>query len=263
MDIIRRADWGARAPRGIPTMVAPNLRTKFMVHYSTGQELGREDTAEWVRQIQSFHQDVRGWADIGYNFLVDRRGRAFEGRGWDVQGAHCTGQNVAAIGVCFLGNDDPGDTDATPAARAAIRAIYDEAVRRLGHDLAKMGHRDAKATTCPGDELYDWVRAGMPIAAPVSAAPSAPPKAATRNITGTPTRRLTVDLIDLRNATSRNLIRHPGMKPLQRLIGVDDDGLGGPATRAALGRKQAAAGVRRDYIFGPKTAEAILAGKAG
>lgn len=73
-------------------------------------------------------------------------------------------------------------------------------------------------------------------------------------------RTLTVKLIDLRNA-SRALVRGPGVKPLQRLLGVPADGLGGPGTRAALGRAQQRAGLPVDYIFGPATAEALLAGK--
>lgn len=151
-----------------------------MVHYSTGQELGRADTAEWVREIQAYHQGHNGWSDIGYNYLVDAAGQVFVGRGRDAQGAHCAGSNRRAIGVCFLGNDDPGVQDATPAARAAIRSLHVQLERELGRDLAPVGHRDGFATSCPGDELYAWVHQGMPARgatnapAPAPSAPTAP-----------------------------------------------------------------------------------------
>lgn len=33
--------------------------------------------------VQNYHMDTKGWADIGYNFLVGEDGLAYEGRGWD------------------------------------------------------------------------------------------------------------------------------------------------------------------------------------
>jgi hypothetical protein len=151
MDIISRAEWGARAPRSRST-VGWSRRTEFIVHYSEGP------VNQSVRSIQDFHMDGRGWADVGYNFLVDVTGRIYEGRGWLVVGAHAPDHNTSGIGVCMIGRDG----DSTPAAKRAIRWLYDEAVRRTGRSLARLGHRDVFATSCPGDELYAWVRAGMP-----------------------------------------------------------------------------------------------------
>lgn len=155
LTIIPRAEWGARRRKGTADKVAAADRTATMVHYSTGEELGREDTAEWVRQIQAHHMDTNGWSDIGYNFLVDREGRIYEGRGWDVIGAHCADYNTPAVGVCFLGDDDPGQ-DVPEVARDAILALHLENEKRAGHKLERLGHRDKFATACPGDELYSW-----------------------------------------------------------------------------------------------------------
>jgi hypothetical protein len=151
VDIISREEWGARAPRSRST-VSWGDRTEFIVHYSEGP------TTQSVRSIQNFHMDTRGWSDIGYNFLVDVQGRIYEGRGWLTVGAHAPGHNASGIGVCMIGRDG----DATSAATRSIRALYDEAGRRAGRNLAKLGHRDVYATSCPGDQLYAWVRAGMP-----------------------------------------------------------------------------------------------------
>lgn len=75
-----------------------------------------------------------------------------------------------------------------------------------------------------------------------------------------PTTGLTVKTIDLRNA-NKALVTGAGVKPLQRLLGVTADGLGGSGTRTALGNAQKRCGETVDYIFGPATAEALLAGK--
>lgn len=151
MDIISRAEWGARAPRA-RTPTTWGHRTEFVVHHSEGP------TSQSVRSIQDFHMGTRGWSDIGYNFLVDVHGRIYEGRGWLTVGAHAPGHNSSGIGVCMIGRDG----DATPAALRSIRWVYDEAHRRAGRSLKKLGHRDVYSTDCPGDQLYAWVRAGMP-----------------------------------------------------------------------------------------------------
>jgi N-acetylmuramoyl-L-alanine amidase len=154
VDIISRSRWGARAPRS-RTTTTWSRRTEFVVHYSAGP------TSQTPRQIQNFQMDSNGWSDVGYNFLVDTRGRVYEGRGWLVVGAHATGHNTSGIGVCFIGRDG----DATAAAKRSIRAVYDEARRRAGRALAKRGHGQlsGNATACPGRELLNWVKAGMPV----------------------------------------------------------------------------------------------------
>lgn len=155
MKIISRAGWGARAPRGRQVITWGN-RTEFVVHYSAGP------TSQTPRQIQDYHMNSQGWSDIGYNFLVDVKGNIYEGRGWLVVGAHAPGHNVSGIGVCVIGRDG----DATPAAKRAVRWLYDQAVKYKGARLRMLGHRDVYATSCPGDELYSWVRAGMPVNTP-------------------------------------------------------------------------------------------------
>lgn len=168
MTFFDRAAWGAKSPRCAVSTIDITKRTEFIVHYSTGQELGREDCAQWVREIQAFHQNTRGWCDIGYNFLVCKHGDIFEGRGWNKVGAHAPNHNAAAIGVCFLGNDDPDLDDTTPQARAAVKSLLRDLITKAGHSIQVLGHRDVKATSCPGNELYDWIGAGMPVDQPQS-----------------------------------------------------------------------------------------------
>ncbi|WP_159944816.1 MULTISPECIES: N-acetylmuramoyl-L-alanine amidase [unclassified Nocardiopsis] len=151
VSIRSRSSWGARAPRSV-SRTTWSARRGFTVHHSAGPP------TQSIRSIQDFHMDGRKWSDIGYNLLVDRNGTAYEGRGWLVVGSHAAGFNTSHIGVCFVGSDG----HATDAARATIRALYDEACKRAGRRLSITGHRDLNSTTCPGSDLYQWVRAGMP-----------------------------------------------------------------------------------------------------
>lgn len=166
MIIVSRDQWGARAPRSV-TKVPPSRRRRFVVHYSAASP------DQTPKSIQTYHMDGRGWADIGYNWLVDEHGTIYEGRGWDVLGAHAAGHNTESIGVCFIGRDRPGTVDAGPQARAAVRWLYDQACARTGRTLTRTGHRDIGATACPGDELYAWLHAGMPVDEPTPS-PSRP-----------------------------------------------------------------------------------------
>lgn len=43
--------------------------------------------------------------DIGYNFLVGEDGKAYEGRGWGVEGEHADGFNRNSIGEIPSGNE--------------------------------------------------------------------------------------------------------------------------------------------------------------
>ena len=61
-----------------------------------------------LRGIYAYHVKARGWSDIGYNYLVDRFGRIWEGRygGVDraVVGAHTLGFNSDSFAASAIGN---------------------------------------------------------------------------------------------------------------------------------------------------------------
>lgn len=63
--------------------------------------------AATVRAIQRNHQQQRHWNDIGYNFLIggsDERAEIYEGRGFDVVGAHAVGYNSRSVGIALIGD---------------------------------------------------------------------------------------------------------------------------------------------------------------
>jgi hypothetical protein len=160
--IISRAMWGARPWNGDPASKGParvplSSRTEFFVHYDGARHVTRTGYAI-PRAIDAQHQ-AKGWAGIGYSFVVDQSGNIYEGRGWDRQGAHCPGHNVSGLAVQIAVG---GDQQPTEAALAACRWLYDEGCRRTGRTLAQKGHQDGIATQCPGGILYAWVQAGMP-----------------------------------------------------------------------------------------------------
>jgi hypothetical protein len=138
-----------------------------------------------MRSIYAYHTVTRGWGDIGYNVIVDRFGRMFEGRygglASTVIGAHAGGFNTYTFGVSMLGNYD---TVAVP--QATVNAVSEIIAWKFGlygidpngsttlvsggGGTAKyaagtpvglptiFGHRDVGSTACPGD--YGYARLG-------------------------------------------------------------------------------------------------------
>ncbi len=122
-----------------------------------------------VRDIQRTHL-AKGWADVGYHFLIDPAGRVIEGRPLTAQGAHAGNSelNRGNVGIALLGNfvAQPSRGAAyapaqhpTPAQLAALRRL----VRALmaAYDITPdhvYPHDAFRDTACPGPELEAWVR---------------------------------------------------------------------------------------------------------
>jgi flagellar hook assembly protein FlgD len=162
-EIIPRSGWDADESivRARPSFT-PGLE-RAIVHHTAGRnDYGPEDSAAIIRAIQEYHVKANRWNDIGYNFLVDRFGRVFEGRAGGVDrnvvGAHARGWNAGSVGVAVLGSHG-----GVPVSQDAAAALADLLAWRL--DLAHVdplgvspaglhavsGHRDVSDTACPGD----------------------------------------------------------------------------------------------------------------
>jgi hypothetical protein len=69
------------------------------------------DPRNTIRSIFTTHAKINGWGDIGYNYIIDRQGRVYEGRmgGNGIRGSHLyvnrTGDNFNyhGIGIVLLG----------------------------------------------------------------------------------------------------------------------------------------------------------------
>ena len=94
----------------------------------------------------------RGFADLGYHYVIDRAGRIWEGRSLSYQGAHVKHQNPHNIGVMVMGNFElqsptqPQLVTLTGAVRE-LRAKYRVPRRSV------FTHRELGPTTCPGKRL--------------------------------------------------------------------------------------------------------------
>ncbi|MGK5533964.1 FG-GAP-like repeat-containing protein [Streptomyces sp. URMC 129] len=180
--IVPRSGWGAdESTVEEPAGYVERIDVAFVHHTTDDNAYSCADAPAIIRAIMQYHVQSLGWNDIGYNFLVDKCGTVYEGRGGGtdlpVTGAHTYGFNSYSTGIAVIGNFA---TDGTPT-----RTITDAVARVAGWKLGQYGvsptgsvtltargdtgvwhegeqatlrtvsgHRDAFATECPGDTLY-------------------------------------------------------------------------------------------------------------
>ncbi|MGW7369280.1 FG-GAP-like repeat-containing protein, partial [Streptomyces sp. NPDC054841] len=187
--IISRAAWGAdESLVDDPAEYIEKIQAVFIHHTVGSNNYSCAESAALVRGIMTYHIQSEGWNDLGYNFLVDKCGRIFEGRGGGidlpVKGAHTYGFNSYSTAIAFLGDFEGDPATGKPAgqpSKAALQSAARVAAWKLGQyggnpkgtvtltaqgDTGKYttgqqatmsvisGHRDAFATACPGKNLY-------------------------------------------------------------------------------------------------------------
>ncbi|HEX8971206.1 FG-GAP-like repeat-containing protein [Oryzihumus sp.] len=171
--IYTRAQWGADESlrRGSPSF--GQVQVGFVHHTDSTNSYTADQVPSIIRGIYAYHVESNGWDDIGYNFLVDRFGRIWEGRygGMDqaVVGAHTLGYNSWSTGVSAIGNfvsASPPQAMVDAIKRVLAWKFTLSGIPATGTvstftTQAKdtfnriSGHRDAYQTTCPGQYLYD------------------------------------------------------------------------------------------------------------
>ncbi|NQV38502.1 MAG: N-acetylmuramoyl-L-alanine amidase [Candidatus Marinimicrobia bacterium] len=157
--IISRAEWGAEPPTyGFSEM---NRFDQLTIHHAAGWRADDLETGILaVYDIQQFHQNIRGWSDIGYHFLIDRAGNIFQGRPETVLGSHVGGANYGNIGVCILGCYHPPNYMCndmyTRESRDSAKILYAWLSQTYDIDpYVLKGHRDYFGTTsCPGNTIW-------------------------------------------------------------------------------------------------------------
>ena len=111
--------------------------------------------------VQSIHNGhlSNGWSGIGYHFYVRKDGTIYRGRPIEMVGAHCTGQNICSIGVCFEGNFEletmsDAQIKAGQELVSYIKSLYPYAeVKR---------HKDFGGTVCPGKNFpFEKIKKGV------------------------------------------------------------------------------------------------------
>ena len=230
--IIARGEWarGKCPPSRAPEYGAVELA--FVHHTDNPNGYGAAEVPAMLRAIYLYHRYVRGWNDIGYNFVVDLYGRIFEARAGGIDeavvGAQAGGYNVYSTGVAVLGSFS--EREISRAAQASLQRLIGWKLALHGTPvLGKVvvhvdpagayysrypagarvtlprvaGHRQADTTECPGDALYGQLGAIRAAAAAQAGEPV----------------RATIALVQVPGATAP-LLAQPSTPPGSYLFGT-------------------------------------------
>ena len=183
--IYSRAQWGANERmRDAGSLHYFEVHAGFVHHTVNANNYTRDEVPGILRSIYAYHTQTRGWSDVGYNFLVDRFGRIWEGRygGVDrpVVGAHTLNYNDYAFAMSAIGNFE--NVQPSSAMLQAYGKLFAWKLSLHGIDAdstsqnvggrrfqAVNGHRDAAATACPGRYLYAKIPTIRTLAAQIQA----------------------------------------------------------------------------------------------
>ena len=139
--IITRAEWGAdESLRRSGPKFAPTIKAAFIHHTASKSNYSPEQAPAQMRNLYTYFTKGLRYSDMAYNFIVDRFGRLYEGRGGGmdqaVVGGHTSGFNDQTFAVSALGNFQnfkPNDPE--------MAAMVDSVSSLLAWKLS-MNHRD-------------------------------------------------------------------------------------------------------------------------
>ncbi len=130
------------------------ISTETIVIHHAGFPDGDKDSS--AEEIHKFHQEVNGWAGIGYHYVIRKDGTIEQGRKPLAIGAHALHFNKNSVGICVAGNfelakPNPQQMDSLKLLSAWLCQKYKINPLKKG---AIVGHRDLNDTSCPGKNLY-------------------------------------------------------------------------------------------------------------
>lgn len=176
---ITREEWNAGTVNTSRLSYAKELKAICIHHTGGSNTYTAAQSPQVVRGMFTYHTKTLGWADLGYNVVVDKYGQIFEGRAGglhrNVAGAHARGFNTGSCGISVM-----GDYMNIPVPTAALNAIATVAAWKLASTFTQdvygtetwtvttsnvkrsgtfsmphlFAHRDVNYTDCPGDTYY-------------------------------------------------------------------------------------------------------------
>jgi N-acetylmuramoyl-L-alanine amidase len=157
-----------------------NFPIKRIVNHCTATREGQDISAATIRGWHTAPKPKgRGWADIGYHYIIRLDGKIEKGRDDKTVGSGVAGFNTGSIHIVYSGGLDASgkakDTR-TPAQKAAMAGLI--RTLKMAHPKAiVLGHRDLSPDKdgdgvvekhewlkeCPCFDAPAWVAAGMPV----------------------------------------------------------------------------------------------------
>jgi hypothetical protein len=160
---------------------------RIVIHHSATDNNDQLSAIARIQSIYRFQAVTKGWGDIGYDYIIDRQGKIYEGRygGNGVRGAHLFRDsdkdnfNYGSVGIVLLGNFT--NQDASSQMYASLERLVGWLAATNNLDplsvktsliwnfitkgftdsftgYAVLGHKNIENTDCPGIVNLNAVR---------------------------------------------------------------------------------------------------------
>lgn len=175
-EVRSRAEWGANEAMVRHSPAYASRVSAVVVHHTANANgYSPAEVPAILRADYAYHVQTRGWADLGYNLVVDAFGGIWEGRrgglGRATLGSHAQGFNTGTLGVAVLG--DYTKTTLNHETEKALARVVAYAATTWGFEPAGsvtltskgspryasgrqvalhrvFGHQETSVTACPG-----------------------------------------------------------------------------------------------------------------
>ena len=157
--IVAVADWGGTAAD--PIQARRHAITHITLHHQGAPFKAGTDPRQYLRNLQTWSRNTKGWLDIPYHFIIDLEGRTYAGR--DIAYAGDTNTEYDLSGHALIevvGNFE--EVEPNQAQLDAVVNVMAMLAKKYSVPVANIAsHRDhADNTVCPGANLYRYVQSG-------------------------------------------------------------------------------------------------------
>lgn len=219
----------------------------IVLHHTEAKECTAQD-------IHSWHIG-RGWTGIGYHYFIRKNGDIYKGRPDNAIGAHATNYNSSSIGICFEGNYMVEKMSQVQLKAGQELVSYLKKKYRISKVKR---HKDLNSTDCPGklfpfDEIANDDKKENLILEFQQAAIKDGfkfPKYGTDGQYGAETKSVMQECV----IKKRLIYQYKNTtKLVQKLLGIEQDGLCGSRTDLAIRKFQAENKLQVDGAVGVLT----------
>jgi len=157
--VVAVADWGGTPAD--PSKARRHTITHITLHHQGEPFKVGTDPRQYLRNLQTWSRNTKGWLDIPYHYIIDLDGRVYAGR--DIAYAGDTNTEYDPSGHALIevvGNFEEVEPnrqqlDAVVKLMAMLAQKYKVPVEHIA------SHRDySNNTVCPGANLYRYVQSG-------------------------------------------------------------------------------------------------------
>lgn len=138
-------------PRNKPnaTRKLSNINT-IVIHHTAGSP------HQSPQQIAEYHTQHNKWRSIGYHCLIDYKGNIFKTLNDSSVGIHALNYNTISLGISVIGNYRT--IEPSSLAIEALNHMVKTFLLAYPNIKYVVGHRDRRATECPGEALYKYIK---------------------------------------------------------------------------------------------------------